>query len=301
MLATYPEDGAGSECPFDAQPECGVPRDTPIEIRFDRFLLPKSAVRQSILLYTGQRSRAVRLQPFYDAVERVVVFQVATGAVLDPGVLYHVELIRPKDDADQAGFRAFDGAPLSKQSDVPLAFSFLTARADPSPAPQAKPPGCFEAWSALSQSGCSKGGCHIGKDAPMGLRLDSRASLLNTAIGRVAHEADTGPVAGRPLVDPPRFGTGMPVIDPGNPGTSYLLYKLLVGPHNFDADCRTKYPVASPTGPCPAPDEAEQQRLQSWFVRLEPMPLGGALAGGKSTMDLLQGYILGGAETTSCP
>jgi hypothetical protein len=135
----------------------------------------------------------------------------------------------------------------------------------------------------------------------MGLRLDSRASLLNTAIGRVAHEADTGPIAGRPLVDPARFGTGMPIIDPGNPGTSYLLYKLVIGQDNFAAECHTRYSVASPAGDCPAPDEAEQQRLRSWFVRLAPMPLDGTLAGGMATMDLVQRYILAGAESTSCP
>jgi len=279
-----------------------VPRNTPIEIRFDRFLLPKSAVRQSIELYTGARISFVILQPFYDAVERVVVYRVASGRALLPGVLYHVRLVSPKDSQNGFGFRAFDGAPLSTDNkDVSLEWSFLTARAEPAPRQPEEPPTCFETWSALGQSGCSKGTCHFGAEAPMNLRLGSRSGLLSTAIGHVAHEADTGPVAGRPLVDPPRFGTGMPVIDPGNPGTSYLLYKLLIGAENFGDDCVTKYSVPTPTGSCPKPDEAEQQRLRDWFVPLEPMPFGGKLVGGIDTLDLLQRYILAGAEAESCP
>jgi hypothetical protein len=93
----------------------------------------------------------------------------------------------------------------------------------------------------------------------------------------------------------------MPVIDPGNPGTRYLLYKLLVGPENFGSDCVTKYAVPTPTGGCPTPDPAEQQRLRDWFVPMEPMPLGGQLVGGLATLDLLQQYILAGAETETCP
>jgi hypothetical protein len=92
----------------------------------------------------------------------------------------------------------------------------------------------------------------------------------------------------------------MPVIDPGNPGTSYLLYKLLIGPGNFGDDCATKYSVPTQTGGCPTPDDAERQRLRDWFVRLEPMPYGDNLVGGLETLDLLQRYILAGAETASC-
>jgi hypothetical protein len=311
VVATHPADGAGTECTLNDPPECGVPRNTPIEIRFDRFLLPKTAVRQSIRLFTGPRA-FVTLQPFYDTVERVVVYRVASGDWLRPGLLYQVELVSPKDDENGFGFRAFDGAPLSKENEAPLRFSFRTARATPAPIERDAPPNCFEAWSALGRSGCSKSDCHSGNDAPMNLRLDSRASLLSTAIGHVAHEADTGPVAGRPLVDPSRFGTGMPVIDPGNPGTSFLLYKLLVGPANFSDGCTTKYSVPTgfhadggaprtPSRGCPSPEPEEQQRLRDWFVPLEPMPLGSALAGGMETLNLLQQYILAGAETETCP
>jgi hypothetical protein len=258
-------------------------------------------VRQSIRLYTGPRTAIVTLQPFYDTVERVVVYRVASGGSLLPGVLYHVELVSPEDTQGGFGFRAFDGAPLSKKNDTPLRWSFFTARAAATPPEVVESPSCYEVWSALNQSGCAKGACHSGDDAPMNLRLDSRASLLATAIGHVAHEADTGPISGRPLVDPPRFGTGMPIIDPGNPGTSYLLYKLVVGPENFGDACSSKYAVPNPSGDCPSPTAVEQQRLRDWFVRLEPMPFDGRLVGGIDTLDLLQRYILAGAETKTCP
>lgn len=248
------------------------------------------------------------LQPFYDVVERVVAFRLPFGNLLAPGLLYHVELVTPLDNETGDcpsgprcfGFAAFDGAPLSRTNAVPLKFSFVTARETPSAAPAAAPPTCFEAWSAFARSGCSSGGCHSGSDAPMGLRLDSREGLVDTAVAHVAHEADTGPVSGEPLIDPLRFGTEMPIIDPGAPATSYLLYKLLVGPRNFGT-CDTKYRVAMPSGVCPAPPAAERQRLLDWFVRLEPMPPGGELDGGTATLNLLQAFIAAGAETDTCP
>lgn len=300
VTATYPADGEGTECTEDGPTDCGVPLDAGIEIRFDRYLLPKTAVRQSIALYAGPNNNAFLLQPLYDVVERVVVFRLASGALLTPGLLYHVQIVSPGDAPNAFGFKAFDGAPLAKQNDVPLKFSFFTARAAPPPRVVEEPPTCFEVSSALERSGCSRADCHAGTHAPMGLRFDSRESLIDTAIGHVAHETDTGPSGGRPLVDPPRFGVDMPVIDPGNPGTSYLLYKLFIDPRNFGSVCDTKYRV-SLSGACPAPSGPETGRLRDWFVELDPMPVGGTLAGYRETLDLLQRFILAGAPTDRCP
>src|SRR5262249_32065299 len=47
----------------------------------------------------------------------------------------------------------------------------------------------------------------------------------------VAHQLQTGEAANEPDKSPLRFGHAMPVIEPGNPGNSYLLYKLLISPH----------------------------------------------------------------------
>jgi hypothetical protein len=210
-------------------------------------------------------------------------------------------VVSPLDTGSNGfGFRAFDGAPLSKTNDAPVKLSFFTARETPVAIAPPEAPSCFDASSVISRSGCAGGGCHSGSNAPMGLRLDSREGLLDTAIAHVAHEADTGPVSGQAQVDPLRFGTGMPIIDPGAPGTSYLLYKLLTRPDNFGA-CTTKYNVELPEGVCPAPTEPERRRLLNWFVRLEPMPIGLPLDGGSQSLDLLQRFIASGPETDNCP
>jgi hypothetical protein len=128
--------------------------------------------------------------------------------------------------------------------------------------------------------------------------------MSRTAVLRVAHEADTSNLAGRPLVDPPRFGMGMPVIAPGDPPTSYLLYKLLINPANFfDASgtCTSRYSVSGGE-PCFLSSSAERHRLQDWFVRLDPMPPeGDALAGGVADLRTLQEFVHLGAETSGCP
>jgi hypothetical protein len=69
----------------------------------------------------------------------------------------------------------------------------------------------------------------------------------------------------------------MPVVDPGNPGNSYLLYKLLRHPqsHRLSADspsyCKSRYPAALPPD-CLAPPVEELDRLREWFVLGDPMP-----------------------------
>ena len=84
ILATYPEDGAGLDC-ASSDVECGVPIDTTIEVRFDRFLLPSTAVRQSILFYSGRALNPPvsgiipEIVPAYDPLERVVRY---TQAIL---------------------------------------------------------------------------------------------------------------------------------------------------------------------------------------------------------------------------
>lgn len=84
VIAAYPAPGEGENCAADAGPDCGVPVDAPIELRFDRFLRPDTAVRQSIRVCPGPTSNdCVLLRPFYDVVERVVSLRLAPGS---PGV-----------------------------------------------------------------------------------------------------------------------------------------------------------------------------------------------------------------------
>jgi hypothetical protein len=298
VVATFPVDGAGTECDGNSPADCGVPVDAPIELRFDRFLLPNTVAGHSLGVYSG-RSFA-RLEPTYDPVERVVVFRPGYGSTLVPGVLYEVDLPSPDTDPHGYGFRAFDGASLAPTA----SFSFRTARAPVvRKVAAAPPPTCAQALGVFASGRCLA--CHgPNADAPTGLALHSGAALDATAINRVAHEVDTAETAGSPLGDPPRFGTALPIIDPGSPATSYLIYKLLVSGANFGstgAACDSDYAVASPSAGCLAPAADERRRLGDWFVSGDPMPPPpSSLAAGIQDLRLLRDFIAAGADTSDC-
>lgn len=274
VVATYPAAGSGLECGVDSPADCGVPRDASLELRFDRYLDPSTAIRQAVQVYTGDPELSVFFQPEYDVVERVLVFKLLPGARLAPGARYTVEIVRAAAP-DDYGLRAFDGAPVG-EGDAPLVFDFRTRRLDlPERVEPSEPATCADALAAFQTGGCAAVTCHGSPTPPMGLNLSSREGLLTTAINRVAHQAETGSKAGAPLEDPPRVGTQMPIIDPGRPANSYLLYKLVRKDRNFDATqlgCSTVHRVAQ-AGTCPKPSQGESARLREWFVRGEPMPL----------------------------
>src|SRR5262249_10756386 len=104
-----------------------------------------------------------------------------------------------------------------------------------------------------------------------------------------AHETELGDRSGgKPAESNPRFGVRMPLVDPKNPGNSYLLYKLFLDRDNFEpcpegagqsvclepADAsissHTDLPLADGEQLIPPPEELV--RLREWFVRGEPMP-----------------------------
>lgn len=296
-MATFPVAGDGTDCP-PADPDCGVSREADLEIRFDRFVLPSTATRQSVRFFSESLDDSLLLLPEYDVLERVLVYKTP---LLEPGVRYTVELLRPDVDDPDFGFRAFDGAPL-EEGDVPLKFQFKAEEVDP-PAPPAPPapPTCADALDILggSNAGCAGAGCHnpnptddcppgqatsglfeCGPVPRMGLDLSTALGLSLTAISHVAHQAETGSKTGAPISNPARFGTSMPVIDPGRPENSYLLYKMLRKDESFftspsDHDtCQTVHAVGfGADSACTLPSVAERDRMREWFVRGEAMPL----------------------------
>lgn len=303
VVATYPRAGEGVDCVASADPNCGVPTNAPLELRFDRHLLHSTAVRQSLTLYSGDAQSPVFVRPQYDVVERVL--RLYPSAALQPNTLYTVVLPKPTASAP-LGFRAFDGAPLG-EGPVPLRFGFYTSAQTIGPEPTCEPT-CDAVVRSFQASGCGRLGCHNAEPEPepcddrraldpnqdcvsvprMGLHLASVAGLRQTAISRVAHQAETGPQGGVPLVNPARMGVQMPLIDPGRPGNSYLLFKTLLRPANFAqlpeeqltpdgrarrAACTPVYRSALPEGQTQAPSEEERARLRNWFVRGEGMPL----------------------------
>jgi hypothetical protein len=332
VLATYPVAGDGLECPIDAPDDCGVPRNAVLQIRLDRYLLPATAIRQSIKFYSGTEEVSPFTQPEYDVVERVLLYR-PRGNELPPETTYTVEILIPEGDSD--GLRAFDGAPLETGS-VPLNFDFRTEALPAGPEPYPiETASCADVLGIVGPT-CSTGVCHgtggggscpigTGPDSEgrcvavprMGLSLDSALGLKLTAIDKVAHQTDLGSKGLATQEDSSRFGVAMPIIDPKRPDNSYLLYKLLRRVENFDtADnnpangvagiCETRYQVGFETGgPCIPPSEDESLRLREWFVRGDPMPAGAVPETGlplkqlqRSELRTIQAWIGNGAQ---CP
>lgn len=272
LVASDPPDGAGVDCD-PADPDCGVPTDVSVTLSFNRFLRPDTAIRQSIVFYTGDPSNPAppisdtrpEVTPEYDLMTRSVRFVLPPGFTLEPHALYTVEL--PVADNDQAlGFRAFDGAPLAGKTSARI--SFYTG-SGPSNAPPDPIPTCADFVALVSK--CVDAPCHGegGGGPAMGLSFESADAIVATAVGHPAHETETGDATGETNQNPERFGVNMPIIDPGRPDNSYVMYKLLIGTAPYELAPGEACPAGAP---CDPPDPAEVERLREWFVRGEPMP-----------------------------
>jgi hypothetical protein len=298
ILATYPADGQGLNAAADAgvacdtpTPDCAVPTDVSIELRFDRFLLPGGGLAGGLLLFSGDpKANAVSLSPHYDLIERVVVF--TTDAPLQPNAVYTAQVVPSTDPS--IGFWAFDRAPL-EAGDVPLSFSFMTGSGPAAPVtpPLATTDDCQSLTKDIEFSNgvalpvgplnvCATGSCHAAPNVaaagypPMGLSLTAWG-LFYTAINHVAHEAQTGNSALNPgLLASPRFGVQMNLVAPGFPEDSYLMYKLLLKPSNYaladQEQCQTAFHSPVADGGCTPPSDDELVNLREWFVRGDPMP-----------------------------
>lgn len=296
IISITPEPEQGFECEPGERDSCGVPINATLRVRFDRYLDPSTANRQGIRVYTGdpEVSPVIPFLVRYDPLERVVTYAMPEGFSFAESTLYRVEFPVP-EEPDDFGFRAYDGAALEEGS-VPLEFGFFTGNFRVSE-PPLRAPSCEQIVRevfARPLGNCQSAQCHASEEnefgaAPHGLWLDRRVHVRATAIGRVARQTEIAPQSGVPLEDSPRFGAAMPIIDAGNPGNSYVVYKLLLGQQNFlpcstsgapltcseaDDPCRSIYPaLALPEDDCLAPSPQERARLREWFVRGEPMPI----------------------------
>jgi hypothetical protein len=161
------------------------------------------------------------------------------------------------------------------------------------------PTGCPQPVRSILQS-CSYTNCHasgsngvstIGPAA--GLDLSTPELIRLTAIGRVAHQTQTGEHASLPDRNPARFGRAMPIIDPQNAGNSYLLYKVIA--HTGFAGVITDA------------DPAELVRLRNAVVvgmQMPPPQAAGGLGQRDSTpvtdYDTLSAWISQGAKAPTC-
>lgn len=231
-----------------------------IRVRFDRYLDPRSAIRQAYCLRSDQAdvegfegcSAGVMTLPAYDPGGHTLTIYLASREdKLEPDTVYKLTLLSPRAGTD-VGFRAFDGAEL----ETTQVFSFRTA-ADPGDIEA--PPAPEDVASCTDVSNFALGKCRdchgfgSQSEMPMGLNLDVEG--LRGAIGRTAHGTSLGADAAESQERAARFGTNMPLIDPKNPGNSYLFYKIL---------------AAAPVAP-DGLQEGETERLQTLIVGL-PMP-----------------------------
>lgn len=198
----------------------------------------------------------------YDPVARTVTL----ASPKAPGVEWLKEgqpyklffLVPPDDDADDRGLRAIDRATLDPNQPREIGFYVGprsgVGRAEPNVS------FCTDVLPIFALK-CSQGTCHGGRGAQpaAGLVLDSASGVTRTAIGRVAQGANTGGAAAPPEPPGKVFGVNMPLVDPGNPGNSWLLYKVELAPAPVvDAGAPARLACAGPPGApasaVPAPD-----------------------------------------------
>ncbi len=292
-----------------------------VRLRFDRFLLPEDAIRQSMCLQSSSDpvptiqdcANGVFLEPTYDPVRRIVTYRLPTMAALVADTKYWLTVLAPTETSP-SGFRAFDGASLASN----VVLQFTTAKTNPPGGPvdpalddAAKRTVSEELFCTASACVAScgmddacKGKCAVRKSLPsgcagchsaienggsvMGLDL-SGANRISAVIGRVANQTQTGGNADEPDTKPRRFGRSMPQIEAGNAGNSYLLYKMLIGP------TYARSPAADDLAP------GELDRLRASVVVGLPMPPYDIYAIPEASVDALSTWIATGAQTPACP
>jgi hypothetical protein len=209
-----------------------LPANQPIQLQFDRLLQPLSITRQTFVLLTADGRGDFMPNVAYDPVSRIVTVTPLSdvGQTLTSGQSYELVIETPQGGTDVNGLRAIDGALLGAPSTRVIPFNVI----DPTPNPpvQVTIDFCRDIDIPILQPQCSLSTCHGAAAAvPMtaaALVLDPPSYIAETAINQVAHTSNTGSraVAAAPSL---LFGQDMPIIDgTGNPGNSWLMYKLLL-------------------------------------------------------------------------
>ena len=244
--------------------------------------------------------------PVWDPYERTATFHLRPRDRWIPDTLHTAVVLPPADPSDITGIRAFDGAPLEQR----VIFSFTPSASLSDPDVDDAGPRvdwCDDVAGVAALPAARKAfapcaGCHGPSDPAAGLDLSSPEAIRRTALRVLAAEVVPLEHAGVTAETPTDFGQGMARIDPGNPGNSYLVYKLLINRENYpqpgDPEASDPYWERG-MGPLQAPSNDELGRLRDAFVWMEPMPLGGGLS--VSLMRSLVTWIAQGAEVRDCP
>jgi hypothetical protein len=242
-----------------------VPSDGVIQLAFDRYLLPATTTRQSyVVVDNTNNSVSSALRTVYDPVARTVTILGPDGPGtewLTPDQSYKLVLFVPRDPkSDIGGFRAIDRAPLDRNQK--LEFVFRAGR--PTQQKQYEPTVDFCAdVLPIFVTKCSDPSCHgASETAASSLVLASSEGVRITARDRVAQGSNTAARANTPEPTPSLFGANMALIAPGDPGSSWLMYKIELAPHPV-ADAGPAPPVVCtpPEGAPPIPSPAPPLEL----------------------------------------
>lgn len=298
-----------------------VPREKALRFRVSRLVRPTSVIRQSIRVTPGlidaetgeSPAGSVFFEPQWDPYDRVVTFELPPWNRWIPSTLYSVTVLPPADDSTVAGLRSLDGIAL----DQPESFSFMAGASVSDPEHDVD-----DTWPTVDfctgaeadgipgvlpvlRAACGTSSCHssVGGNAPpMGLDLATPDGIRSTAIRVTARQTMRSGMVGPPSNNPTTFGDSMPRVDPGNPGNSYLMYKLLIHEGNYpnalEAD-DTSRPWVGDLPPDTAAPVGDIEYLRRSFVQGTPMPMQGSLR--PSEMRALMTWIGQGASVKDCP
>lgn len=234
-----------------------------LEFSFNRYLKPSTAIRQSFAVRDAfsQGVQAPLVQ--YDPVTRIVRIENPEPRPSDwllPDQPYTLILGVPELGVDLGGFRAIDEATLPRGR----VFGFQTRGASRASEPIA-PDFCGTVLPTLRDK-CAT--CHGVQDA---LDLSSSAGIQR-AIGSIARGSVRG--AGGTVSPGKHFGEDMALIEPGNPASSYLLYKVLLSPSGTraSAHCGTPLELPAPTIAYTQDVSGSERTTLHTFIAGDPMP-----------------------------
>jgi hypothetical protein len=239
----------------------------PIELFFDRLLLPSTVTRQSFVLTDLSGNSYDVTSIVYDPVARAVTLRTML-APLPACQSFRVYLLTPAEGQGVGGLQAIDGATLDPSTpqfiEFPVSGTCATGGGEggteggADAGVESGTDAGARSGEAGSDAGASEGGagsnlfptidfcatvlpifhnsctneaCHGGSLPAAGLRLDSSQAVIDTAINRVSIESNQG---SRSAAQPPSalFGLDMPIVDStgsqGNPANSWLVYKLML-------------------------------------------------------------------------
>lgn len=211
---------AGAEWIVGSQPQDGdwaVARVGRFELMLGRSLVPSSVSRRTVRMSSGAVTELTFVS--LDPVAMSIHVDVPASEPLEPGTTYQLELERLVD---------LDGNRLMQ----PVTLLFHTGQDLGEPAPVADVG--WDEVSPLLGERCADGGCHAPPEPALGLDLSSPAGVQDTAIGVLARQSPRGTVSAEGASGSLSL-SALPIIDVkagvGQPGSSYLLYKILGDPH----------------------------------------------------------------------